>query len=265
LQVGITIPPELRAIDAIFSGYITLTPVGATAAQLTKKPLSLSSPITLSIPYQGTSKDYSTVGKPDSLALFVPALPDLHSLAAQLISDKPPLFVCDYAQRSGCAYNPEGVTIAADSPIPGFMFASTLLRPLADVKIQVWSSNGEVHLGTSASLGPAPAASPFRRTYLFEGSWDGSYFPANSGGSSVAVPMKTGEKYRVQLELWPVLAAGDKLAGRKAGDPLIFTVNEPVVMLADPSRSSSTIQVASTGREGREGREGRRDRRDRRD
>lgn len=147
------------------------------------------------------------------------------------------------------------------------MFASTLLRPLADVKIQLWSSDWEVHLGTSASLGPAPASSPFRRTYLFEGSWDGSYLPVNSA-AEVFVPMKTGEKYRVKLELWPVLSAGDKLAGRKQGQPMIFTVNEPIVMLADPSKSASTIQVASIGRDGRggrDGREGRRDRRDRRD
>jgi hypothetical protein len=257
--VGISIPPELKALDAIISGYITLTPAGATPAHLSRKPLSTSTPITLSVPYQGTSKDYSTVGKPESLALFVPALPDLHTLAAQLISDKPPLYVCDYAQRNGCAYNPDGVTIAADSPIPGFMFASTLLRPLADVKIQVWSGDGEVQLGTSASLGPAPASSPFRRTYLFEGSWDGSYLPVKST-AAVYVPMKTGAKYRVKLELWPVLAAGDKLAGRQQGEPMIFTVNEPVAMLADPSQSSSTIQVASTGREGREGRRDRRDR-----
>ncbi|WIA08192.1 hypothetical protein OEZ85_007645 [Tetradesmus obliquus] len=267
VKVGITIPPELKALDAIVSGYITLTPVGATPPSASRQPLSTSTPITLSIPYQGTSKDYSTVGTPNSLALFVPALPDLHALAAQLISDKPPLFVCDTAQRSGCAYSPDGVTIAADSPIPGFMFASTLLRPLADVKIQLWSSDWEVHLGTSASLGPAPASSPFRRTYLFEGSWDGSYLPVNSA-AEVFVPMKTGEKYRVKLELWPVLAAGDKLAGRKQGQPMIFTVNELIVMLADPSKSASTIQVASIGRDGRggrDGREGRRDRRDRRD
>lgn len=136
-QLGLTIPPDLQALDAIVSGYITLTPAGASAYALTRKPLSTSSPITLSVPYQGSSKDYSTIGTAESLALFVPALPDLHATAAQLISEKPPLYVCDYSTNSGCAYSPEGVTITSESTITGFMFASTLLRPLADVKIQV--------------------------------------------------------------------------------------------------------------------------------
>jgi hypothetical protein len=77
--------------------------------------------------------------------------------------------------------------------------------------------------------------------------------------------MKISEKFTVKLELWPVLAAGDKLAGRQQGEPMIFTVNEPVVVLADLSKSDATIQVASTGRDTRDTRDGRDGRRDRRD
>lgn len=121
------------------------------------------------------------------------------------------------------------------------------------------SGDHEELLGTSDSLGPAPASSPFRRTYLFEGSWDGSYLPVDSA-TQVYIPMQRGIQYKLKLELWPVLAAGDKAAGRSNGQPLIYTVHEPVVMMADPSASTATIQVASTRRSRDRDRDSHRDR-----
>lgn len=98
---------------------------------------------------------------------------------------------------------------------------------------QVWSADGTTHLGTSASQGAGGTAPPLRRTYLTATPWDGTFFPAESSNLPVDTnglsKLKPGRTYKLKVELWPVLAAGDRLAGRQASDmPLVFDIGSPL-------------------------------------
>lgn len=145
-------PKALQAVDGIYGGYILLTPTSSASAsiaaldQARKKSgrvfaatVASSAPVPLSVPYQGSTKDYSTLGQEKSLILFVPAMPELDPTSSEALSLKPPLFLCDAEGTGKCGYNPKTLKASTSVYIKGYRFASTLLRPVADVKVQVGS------------------------------------------------------------------------------------------------------------------------------
>lgn len=155
VQVKITIPQALKEVDGIYGGYILFTPTDPTATTestgntrrkksrvLVASAAALSDgPVPLSVPYQGSSKDYSTIGQDNSLALFVPPLFDLDRTSAEALDSKPSLFLCDNEGAGKCGYS--ATTLKADPSVyKGFRFASTLLRPVADVRVQVRQPTG---------------------------------------------------------------------------------------------------------------------------
>jgi hypothetical protein len=157
-QVKITVTKALREVDGIYGGYILFTPTSSTASTsrfvtktLSRKAsraafkaaLEESGAVPLSVPYQGSSKDYSTVGEDDSLVLFVPALHDLNPTSAEALDSKPSLFLCDVDGAGKCGYTPK-LLKAPVSTYKNFRFASTLLRPVADVRVQVGAADQAV-------------------------------------------------------------------------------------------------------------------------
>eukprot|EP00775_Hariotina_reticulata_P011755 gene11755-11901_t len=337
IKVIFAIPAELQALHAIISGYITLTPAagGPTAAQHPAQ-LTPASPIELSIPYQGSTKDYSTLGKNNSLALFAPVMSEVDATAAEILARYPEIYVCHGPSEIGCQYRPGDASVvhataAADAPVDvtsnsqsgsstsslsrgnpqaaqmAIRFGATLLRPVRDVKVQVWTSDGASWLGTSGSLGPAANTAPWKRTYLTEGPWDGTYMPAEASQSaSSSAPSATthstsrasttrtrsrassralirsrsgrtstgaqeravirgkddyfvdadvaehdargwqqlaaGQSYSLRVELHPVLAAGDKAAGRLLQAPFVYQVAGGVNVVADQRGAAAAEQ-----------------------
>lgn len=165
-----TVPKALQEVDGIFGGFIMFTPLTTTAASITsssstssmstssstasshnKKRSSSSSsahafglaaqdePVPLTVPYQGSSKDYSTFDREDkSLVLFVPPLYDHDPSSSEALESKPSLFLCDAEGAGKCGFSEKSTLRAAMSVYSkGYRFASTLLRPVADVKVQV--------------------------------------------------------------------------------------------------------------------------------
>lgn len=140
-----TVPKKLQEVEGIYGGYIVFTPTGSTASVevarrkgRTAAAAPSNGPVTLSVPYQGSTKDYSTVDADNSLVLFVPALYDVDPTAAEALEQKPPLFLCDIDGAGKCGYAAASLK-APLSTYKGYRFASTLLRPVADVKVQVGS------------------------------------------------------------------------------------------------------------------------------
>jgi hypothetical protein len=147
------VPAGLRATDTIYGGYLMLAPVqtsssvSVAAAKVPRVRASGSSSSTsalaeqprklvpLSVPYQGSSKDFSVVTGRDALALFVPPLHEVDAESAKALSSKPSLFLCNM-DGGKCNYTPGTIT-ALPAANKGFRIASTLLRPVQDVKIQV--------------------------------------------------------------------------------------------------------------------------------
>jgi len=333
--VTFAIPAELQAEHAIISGYITLSPSAeeqAAAAQPVQLPPA--SPIELSVPYQGSTKDYSTIGRNNSLVLFAPVLSDVDAAAAEILAKYPEIYVCHGPSEVGCQYQPgDASEVHAAIPASGaagdvdnnrqsgfnrshsrgsvqaaqmaIRFGASLLRPVRDVKVQVWTSDGSSWLGTSDSLGPAANTAPWKRTYLTEGAWDGTYKPAvarriTGAPSSSALPQRSsranaaearrsrssitagsrrsrnnrsrseqemlhaqdndevvhadvadhqgvngwqqlavGQSYSLRLELHPVLAAGDKAAGRMLQAPFVYHVAGQVQVVTRLSRAAA--------------------------
>jgi hypothetical protein len=162
-QVKITVPQALQEVEGIYGGYILFTPVtepatttgvpsprkrrkGAARALTAAGRMSAASvgpssgPVPLSIPYQGSSKDYSTIGQDNSLALFVPPMHDYDPTSSEALEGKPSLFLCDAEGAGKCGYSGASLKASASAYKQGFRFASTLLRPVADVKVQVGDS-----------------------------------------------------------------------------------------------------------------------------
>lgn len=154
LQLKVTVPQALKEVDGIYGGYILFTPIdpasttGSSSSSTRRKKSRVSiadagstfelpdGPVPLSVPYQGSSKDYSTIGQDHSLVLFVPPLFDLDQTSSEALESKPSLFLCDAEGAGKCGYIPKMLK-ASKKVYDGFRFASTLLRPVADVKVQV--------------------------------------------------------------------------------------------------------------------------------
>jgi hypothetical protein len=146
LQVKVTVPQALKEVDGIYGGYIMFTPttVATSALQARSKGARAFSaatampngPVPLSVPYQGSSKDYSTIDEDDSLVLFVPPMYDVDRTSSEALESKPPLFLCNVDGAGKCGYT-EKTLKASLSEYKSFRFASTLVRPVSDVKVQV--------------------------------------------------------------------------------------------------------------------------------
>lgn len=142
-------PQALTEVDGIYGGYILFTPTTEAtstwhsttahskgARAFTAATALPSGPVPLSVPYQGSSKDYSTFGEDNSLVLFVPPMPDVDKTSSEALESKPSLFLCNVDGTGKCGY--AGKTLKAPmSEYKSFRFASTLVRPVADVKVQV--------------------------------------------------------------------------------------------------------------------------------
>jgi hypothetical protein len=176
LQVTLRLPDTLRQLDAIVSGYITFTPYpnqkratpipavpsrGSTPFPLTPKDARLSP---LSVPYQGSSKDYSTFGLPNSLPLFALPMPEIDPMTASLLQDRPPAFVCDLFQDdSTCMYSRDTVRVRADvypwGVSPDWInIATAMLRPALNIEVEVWCVPTERHNCTTTSGDDAAAS-----------------------------------------------------------------------------------------------------------
>lgn len=299
-------------MEGIYGGYILFTPVtepattkGVSPRKRRKGTRALaaarlssaaggprSGAVPLSVPYQGSSKDYSTIGQDNSLALFVPPMHDYDPTSSEALEGKPSLFLCDADGAGKCGYSGASLKASPSAYKQGFRFASTLLRPVADVKVQVsdatmapcpvrsfdlvvavlplgpltgfscwsfefcptinthallrlhrpkhtqvWSADGKKHLGTSASQGPGGTAPPLRRTFLTANPWDGKYHPPGAASTEGPGPLQLqpGRAYRLKLELFPVLAAADRLAGRQVEQESLVVELETKLHLVDES------------------------------
>lgn len=132
------------------------------------------------------------------------------------------------------------------------------MKLVCGVLPQVWTSDGKKHLGTSGSQGPGGTAPPLRRTYLTAGSWDGRFHPPDSEDASGLGPLQlqTGRTYRLKLELHPVLAAADRMAGREVTvDPLVYELDTKLQLVDEseeppsnpgPSDSSESSKSGTT-------------------
>lgn len=148
MQVKVTVPQALKEVDGIYGGYIMFTPTTVStstfpAASRSKGARAFSAatalpsgPVPLSVPYQGSSKDYSTIDEDDSLVLFVPPMYVVDKTSSEALESKPPLFLCNVDGAGKCGYT-EKTLKAPWSEYRSFRFASTLVRPVSDVKVQV--------------------------------------------------------------------------------------------------------------------------------
>jgi hypothetical protein len=115
------------------------------------------------------------------------------------------------------------------------------LLPSQKPNTQVWSADGKKHLGTSASQGPGGTAPPLRRTFLTANPWDGKYHPpgADSTDGPAPLQLQAGRSYRLKLELTPVLAAADRLAGRQVEQESLVIDLETKLILVDESAQTT--------------------------
>jgi hypothetical protein len=96
------------------------------------------------VPYQGSSKDYSTFGLPNSLPLFALPMPEIDPMTASLLQDRPPAFVCDLFQDDlTCMYSRDTVRVRADvypwGLLPDWInIAIAMLRPALNIEVEVW-------------------------------------------------------------------------------------------------------------------------------
>jgi hypothetical protein len=169
-------PDALQQLDYIVSGYISFTPnpkqrratpIPAVPARpndafpLTPDEARLSP---LSVPYQGSSKDYSTFGLPTSLPLFARPMPDMNAAVASLLQDRPAAFVCDLFQDdSTCMYNTGTVRVRADVFSWGvssdwIYIAAAMVRPAARLEIEVWCVPTERYNCTTPSCNDTAAS-----------------------------------------------------------------------------------------------------------
>eukprot|EP00775_Hariotina_reticulata_P012451 gene12451-12588_t len=257
VRVTISIGQDLQAMDAIISGYIlfqpsspTPIPGGSTSnnsvnnstnngnkpkkgSKIKQGGLKPSSTlITLSLPYQGTTKDYSSFGTSNSLALFASPVPDLGPVAAALLAGS--MSIClsfnqgtsleciNNNQESGLVRVPR--SYLQDGAL-GFTVA--VVRPFQELTIQVWSGNGLRYLGVSPKYGPCSASKPYEVTILpsqlctDNPKWNGQY--RNSSGVMQSLQVNT--VYTFRLAFRPFLAAADRASGR---GPLADVFASPV-------------------------------------
>lgn len=121
---------------------------------------------------------------------------------------------------------------------------------LTDPNTQVWSADGKKHLGTSASQGPGGTAPPLRRTFLTANPWDGKYHPPGAESTEGPGPLQLqpGRAYRLKLELYPVLAAADRLAGRQVEQESLVVELETKLHLVDESAQPEPGSAGSSTR-----------------
>eukprot|EP00775_Hariotina_reticulata_P012481 gene12481-12615_t len=186
-------------------------------------------PVPLTVAYQGASKDYSTIGQPSSLALFPPARPDLDPLIAAKLLGRPPVFICvDYNLDTECQYIPGRVKL----PRGRVVFAAALLRPVRNVKIEVWSGDGARLLGHMKSLGICGASGPFKLSKLGGDDCneenDGKYKPV---GEKKRIRLQLQTTYSFKLFITPFLGAGDLEVGRAAGPAYEMRVGNTVLIV----------------------------------
>lgn len=109
----------------------------------------------------------------------------------------------------------------------------------ASVPLQVWSADGKRQLGTSASQGPGGTAPPLRRTFLAANTWDGKYYPTDSDAETDEAgfaQLQAGHTYRLKLELYPVLAAADRMVNRAfANEPFVYDLDTKLHVVEDSS------------------------------
>lgn len=109
-------------------------------------------------------------------------------------------------------------------------------------QLQVWTADAKKHLGTSASQGPGGTAPPLRRTFLTANSWDGKFHPVDAEDTSGPGPLQLqiGRTYRLKLELFPVTAAADRIAGREVEQESLVIELDTKLQLVDSSADSGS-------------------------
>lgn len=214
----------------IVSGFVTFSP--APRAQQADCAGDAPWLVPLSVPYQGTTADYSTISINNSLALFAQPMPQLNPAAAAMLQGRPPIYVCDdFSEfRQICRYKPGTISIPRGGLV---VFAASLLRPVQEMRIQVLNANGSL-LGTTPSLKSCNPTAPLTTSWLnydqcengyYDGSHDMSYRPVGGGP---LVPLALGATYRFRVLITPPLAKGDAAAGRSRGRQVSIPVANPV-------------------------------------
>ncbi|KAF8063870.1 vacuolar iron transporter 4 [Scenedesmus sp. PABB004] len=152
LALRLSLPPALRAGHSIVSGYVTLTPegsggAGGDGAGPAQPPLAVA--------YQGASRDYSSFTGAGALALFAPPMPELDAVLAGQLAGRPPVHVCDAARDPGACWFPGPAAPVRVVERGAVVLAAALLRPVADLTVQVFCVSGRC----PDASGPPPGAS----------------------------------------------------------------------------------------------------------
>eukprot|EP00775_Hariotina_reticulata_P009333 gene9333-9497_t len=179
--------------------------------------LFTSDPIPLSVPYQGSSRDYSSGGRTGRSGLGMLAAAEYSVNPGEAAVAARGAHLCYNSVVTGICFLNRGVIEVKQSSWA--TIAVPLVSPVADHKLQVWTADGKKLLGTTASRGELQAELAYSRNIL---DWDAQFAPINptplaqtteskSNSTSVAV----GQMVRLKLLLYPAMAAGDVAAGRK--------------------------------------------------
>ncbi|WIA16699.1 hypothetical protein OEZ85_013356 [Tetradesmus obliquus] len=228
-EVTISAPPALRQLDdVIFSGFVTFTPINSinnSSSSSSSSSRRGAAAVPLSVPYQGASRDYSRIGSNSSLALFARPLPALDPVASTLLQNRPLMYVCDAANYDSCDFKP-GVAVV----VKGYSIrvAATFVRPVAQVRLQLYDARNNTHLGTQ-DFGACRAAAPNEITSLsncdrfaqLDPLWFGEY---NRPDGSRVDFIKAG-MYKLKALIYAPLAVAEAAAGRRAQRrPYVVTV-----------------------------------------
>jgi hypothetical protein len=222
-------PSALRQLDdAIYSGYITFTPITSkilTTTTTTSSSSSAPTAVPLAVPYHGASRDYSRSGTDSSLALFARPLPSLDPVASTLLQNRPLMYLCDSATYDRCDYKQGMAEIFQGYSI---RVAVTFLRPVQRVQLQLYDARNNTHLGTQ-DFGSCRAAAPVELTTLSncdvlalsDPFWFGEYDTPNSSRVDFIQP----GLYRLQALVYAPLAVAEAAAGRRPQKrPYIITI-----------------------------------------
>jgi hypothetical protein len=216
LQVTISLPPALRQLDdAIFSGFITFTPTNRSSSSSSSSSRRSSTAVPLSVPYQGASRDYSRIDSNSSLALFARPLPAFDPVASTLLQNRPPMYICNPATFERCDYQQGAIDIGAGYSI---RIAATFVRPLQQVRLQLYDGRNGTHLGTQ-DFGACRAAAPVEvttlgncdRLALSDPFWFGEYDRPDGSRVDFIEP----GLYRLKALLYAPLAVAEAAAGRQ--------------------------------------------------
>lgn len=197
-------------------------------------PRQGSTYVTLSVPYQGSSRDYSSLGG-SSLALLPTVEPTINAKAAKSLDRSLSVCCCGssgaYVYTNRCASDRKAngtIRISEYSFLAGYnpTFAVPLLRPVKSIRIQILNPQGDL-LGFSDEYGPCSSVVPLGLGFVPNElcgaglAFNGKYkTPAGQ-----TQRMQAGQSYNFKLELTPFLAAGDSLTGRSAGRNYVVDVN----------------------------------------